>query len=200
MRIRSILLLLLAMQLTLVGILIALAVAMQQTQLLAEEAEERRFDSYQLADELRQSSDDLTRFARTYVTTSDERYEQYFLEILAIRNGESPRPEDYGGIYWDLIAAGLGKDWPDGPTLSLRSRMLEAGFTNEEFDKLSEAQNRSDALVRLESVAMNAIKGTVRRRDRHVCNCWRAQPRSGHHARSWRGLSRREGTDHGTNR
>jgi adenylate cyclase len=159
MRIRSILLLLLAIQLIFVGILVALAVAMQQTQLLAEEAEERRFDSYQLADELRQSSDDLTRFARTYVTTSDERYEQYFHEILAIRDGESPLPEGYSGIYWDLISTELGKDRPEGPGLSLRSRMLNAGFTNKEFDKLSEAQNRSDALVRLENVAMNAMKG-----------------------------------------
>ena len=159
MRIRTILLLLLAIQLIFVAILVALAVAMQQTQLLAEEAEERRFDSYQLADELRQSSDDLTRFARTYVTTSDERYEQYFHEILAIRDGESPLPEGYSGIYWDLISTELGKDRPEGPGLSLRSRMLNAGFTNKEFDKLSEAQNRSDALVRLENVAMNAMKG-----------------------------------------
>jgi class 3 adenylate cyclase len=37
--------------------------------------------------------------------------------------------------------------------------MLDAGFTNEEFDKLSESQNRSDALVRLEDVAMHAVKG-----------------------------------------
>ncbi len=150
---------LLVVQLVLVGGLIGLAVAMQQTQLAAEEAETRRFTSYQLADELRQSSDDLTRFARTYVATGDERFERFFHSILAIRNGDAPRPEGYEGVYWDLVAAGLGKGWPEGKAQSLRSRMLDAGFTNAEFDKLTEAQNRSDALVRLEDVAMNAIVG-----------------------------------------
>ncbi|HJX31225.1 MAG TPA: hypothetical protein VJ624_05160 [Thermodesulfobacteriota bacterium] len=33
--------------------------------------------SYTLADELRQSSDDLTRFARIYVATGDPKYEQF---------------------------------------------------------------------------------------------------------------------------
>ena len=159
MRTRTILSVFVGVQLLLVACLIALAIAMQQTQLHAEEAVKRRILSYQLADELRQSSDDLTRFARTYVTTGDDRFEKYFREILAIRNGELPRPEGYEGIYWDLVAVGLGKDWLEGETSSLRSRMLEAGFTNEEFDKLSLAQNRSDTLVQLENVAMNAIKG-----------------------------------------
>ncbi|MBT5658416.1 MAG: HAMP domain-containing protein [Phycisphaerae bacterium] len=159
MRIRTILTLLLAVQLSLVAILIGLAVAMQQVQLYAEDAEEARFASYKLADELRQSSDDLTRFARTFVATGDSKYQQFFQDTLSIRDGDAPRPEGYGGIYWDLVIAGLGKDWPDGPSVSLHNRMLEAGFTNAEFDKLSEAQNRSDTLVRLENVAMNAVQG-----------------------------------------
>ncbi len=159
MRVRTILILLLAVQLSLVAILIGLAVAMQQVHLYAEDAEEARFASYKLADELRQSSDDLTRFARTFVATGDSKYQQFFQDTLSIRDGDAPRPEGYGGIYWDLVIAGLGKDWPDGPSVSLRNRMLAAGFTNAEFDKLNEAQNRSDTLVRLENVAMNAVQG-----------------------------------------
>lgn len=159
MRVRTILTLLLAVQLSLVAILISLAFAMQQTQLDAEDAEETRFASYKLADELRQSSDDLTRFARTFVATGDTKYQKFFQDTLSIRDGDAPRPEGYDGIYWDLVIAGLGKDWPDGPSVSLRNRMLAAGFTNAEFGKLSEAQNRSDTLVRLEGVAMNAVQG-----------------------------------------
>ncbi len=159
MRIRTSLTILLVVQLVLVAALIALAVAMQQTQTLAEAAANRRFESYRLADELRQSSDDLTRFARTYVATGDPQFEDFFRRVLQIRNGESPRPIGYDGVYWDLVAAGLGREWPDGGTSSLRSRMLDAGFTNAEFDQLSESQNRSDALIRLEDVAMNAVKG-----------------------------------------
>ena len=58
-----------------------------------EVAESRRHDSFRLADQLRQSSDDLTRMARTYVVTGDSRYEEYFNRILAIRDGDAPRPD-----------------------------------------------------------------------------------------------------------
>ncbi len=159
MRLRTTLLILLAVQLILVAVLIALAVSMRQTQVLAEHAEERRYHSYQLADQLRQSSDDLTRFARTYVATGDPRFEQHFRSVLDIRNGEAPMPDGYEGIYWDLIVGGSPTPEFHTPPQSLRSRMLEAGFTNEEFNKLTEAQNNSDALVRLEDVAMHAVKG-----------------------------------------
>lgn len=158
MRIRTILLALLAVQLVLVAGLIRLAFQTQNTQIATETAERRRFTSFRLADELRQSSDDLTRFARTYAATGDERYETYFRDILAIRNGQAPRPEGYEGVYWDLVAGGHPVG-PLGEKASMRSRMLKAGFTTREFDKLTESQTRSDELVRLEDVAMNAIKG-----------------------------------------
>ncbi len=160
MRIRTILLTLLGVQLALVGGLIGLALLMHQTQLETEEAEHRRYTSFRLADELRQSSDDLTRFARTYATTGDKRYEEYFRLILAIRNGDVPRPAGYEGVYWDLVAGrDDGTETADGEAQPLRVRMLDVGFTTTEFEKLAESQNRSDALVRLENVAMNAVKG-----------------------------------------
>jgi hypothetical protein len=65
-----------------------------------EECEERKYFSYKLADELRQSSDDLTRMVRTYSITGDPIYKEYFQQILDIRNGISPRPENYSGIFW----------------------------------------------------------------------------------------------------
>jgi adenylate cyclase len=159
MRVRTILTLLLAVQLCLVVCLISLAVAMQQIQIDAEEAGDSRFASYKLAEELRQSSNDLTRFARTFVATGDPRYRQYFQDTLAIRAGTTPRPEGYDGIYWDLVAGGIEGDWADGPSISLRDRMLDTGFTNAEFSKLNESQNRSNTLVQLENVAMNAVQG-----------------------------------------
>ena len=97
MRIRNILLILLGVQLCLVGGLILTALQMQATQTLTENAEQQRLTSLLLADELRQSSDDLTRFARTYVTTGDDRYEDYFNQVLAIRNGDVRRPDGYEG-------------------------------------------------------------------------------------------------------
>ncbi|NBS14700.1 MAG: HAMP domain-containing protein [Verrucomicrobia bacterium] len=120
----------------------------------------QRFESYQLADEVRQSSDDLTRMARTFVITGDPKYEKFFERILAIREGTGPRPKTYNEVYWDLITTPneppLG---PDEKPSSLESRMLEAGFTVEEFSLLQNAHVQSDQLAQIESNAIHALKG-----------------------------------------
>ena len=120
--------------------------------------QEVRYQSYLAADELRQSSDDLTRLARTFVITGDQRYEQQFCDVLAIRDGEKPRPLAYNRIYWDFVAAGEIPR-PDGQAKALQELMQELGFSDEELAKLAEAKQKSDGLVRLEKTAMNAIKG-----------------------------------------
>ncbi|PON18116.1 hypothetical protein C2W62_09585 [Candidatus Entotheonella serta] len=148
--------------LILIGLLVSLVMLtslIAQNQRASVASEYRRYESFKLADELRQSSDDLTRMARTYVVTGDPVYEQYFLEILAIRNGEQPRPENYSGIYWDFVVATGEKPTSDRPATALEQLMRQMHFTEEEFLQLQEAQNRSDSLVRLENVAMNAVKG-----------------------------------------
>jgi class 3 adenylate cyclase/HAMP domain-containing protein len=124
------------------------------------EAELQKYYSYQLADELRQSSDDLTRMARTYAVTGNEKYQKFFNRILTIRNGETPRPQDYNDIYWDLVTGDAEQDSADaGEKISLESRMLSAGFTVQEFALLKDSQNQSDSLVKLENIAMHALKG-----------------------------------------
>lgn len=135
--------------------------AVYQAQLKLTQKYENRYQSYLLADELRQSSDDLTRFARTYVMEANPKYEKYYWDILAIRNGEKARPEFYERIYWDLLAQNGQKPRPDGKTVSLQSLMRQAGFTEEEFAQLKLAQQNSDALVYTETIAMNAVKGIL---------------------------------------
>ena len=69
---------LLALIFTSVGILILLllgnALLSRQKDAELGEAELQKHCSYQLADELRQSSDDLTRMARTYAVTGNKKY------------------------------------------------------------------------------------------------------------------------------
>ncbi|PHV18775.1 methyl-accepting chemotaxis protein [Janthinobacterium sp. BJB303] len=125
----------------------------------ANRVTETRYQSYLLADELRQSSDDLTRLARTYVVTGDARYEQQYLDILDIRNGKKPRPAHYERIYWDFVAAGVPVPASTGPAVPLAELMRKAGFSEQEFAKLREAQANSDGLVKTEVIAMNAVKG-----------------------------------------
>jgi signal transduction histidine kinase/DNA-binding response OmpR family regulator len=126
------------------------------------EVSERRHLSYKLADELRQSSDDLTRMARTYVVTGDPIYEAFFNDILAIRNGEQPRPEHYDRIYWDFVTARRERPPSTGSALPIEARMREMRFTEDELGLLSEARRHSDALTDLESTAMHAVKGRFR--------------------------------------
>ncbi|ATP08854.1 chemotaxis protein [Aeromonas salmonicida] len=124
-----------------------------------EQSYQQRYQSYLLADELRQSSDDLTRLGRTYVITKDPAYEQQYMRILAIRNGEQNRPEGYNRIYWDFVAASGQNPRPD---TSLRRGLIDlmkdAGFTDGELAKLNEAKNNSDALVSTEVAAFKLVQ------------------------------------------
>lgn len=117
-----------------------------------------RYQSYVIADMLHQSSDDLTNMARLYVSTGNKKYRTYYDEILAIRNGASPRPLHYDELYWDLVTE---KERPQayGPPKSLNSMMLDHHFTLKEFSLLTKAENRSNELTATEIKAMNAIEG-----------------------------------------
>ena len=68
-------------------------------------SEHHRYRSLLLAGELFQSSEHLTRMARTYVITGNPVYERQFFEILDIREGIKPRPQNYSATYWHLMAA-----------------------------------------------------------------------------------------------
>ncbi|WP_082813707.1 HAMP domain-containing methyl-accepting chemotaxis protein [Bradyrhizobium sp. DOA1] len=122
-------------------------------------AYDNRYRSYLLADELRQSSDDLTRLGRTYVVTGDAAYKAQYLDILSIRNGEKPRPQAYHRIYWDFVAGGTAKPRPDAETVALSALMKRQGFADGEFKQLEQAQKNSDGLVNLEVEAMNLVEG-----------------------------------------
>lgn len=129
--------------------------AASQEQILANAL---RYQSYLLADELRQSSDDLTRLARTYVVFANPKWEEQYFEILDIRNGKKPRPEHPERILWDFEAAGISVS-RGGIQAPLRDLMEKAGFTQQEFAYLNQAEENSNALVHTETVAMNAVKG-----------------------------------------
>jgi len=139
-----------------IGVVAALLYVNEENLILSQRV---RFESYLLADELRQSSDDLTRFVRIYVVTGDPKYERYYRDVLAIRNGVKPRPEHYNRIYWDFVAAGEPAPRPATEAVSLQARMSRLGFTDAEFHKLSEAHRNSDALVKRENTAMRAVAG-----------------------------------------
>jgi signal transduction histidine kinase len=118
-----------------------------------------RFESYRLCDELRQSSDNLTRFARAYAATGDPRYEQYYRDLLAIRDGEKRLPEGCRGIDVDFVEADSQPPPLGQRKAPLKQLMRELGFTSPEFSKLGEAEQAWNALESTDNVAMNVVKG-----------------------------------------
>ncbi len=126
-----------------------------------DRANEARHQSFVLADVLRQSSDDLTRMARTYVVTGDPVYKKYYQDILDIRDGKKARPEKYEDIYWDLVLADGKLPRPDsGQAIALLDLMRQAGITQQEFSKLAEAKADSDALTATSFEAMKLSEST----------------------------------------
>ncbi|MEP3245602.1 MAG: ATP-binding protein [Sneathiella sp.] len=113
----------------------------------------------ELADQLRQSSDDLTRMARKYVVTGEERFENYFHHIVAIREGHAPRPENYHKVYWDFVIVDNISPPDTGSHISLIELMKEINLTENEQALLQNAKNNSDKLIKLEETAFAAIKG-----------------------------------------
>jgi methyl-accepting chemotaxis protein len=147
------------LQLILIIVLAILILTLYQNQKNLAKTRDQHFNSYLLADELRQSSDDLTRLARTYVATANPEFEREYWAVLDIRNGKIPRPTDYDRIYWDFVSSNGIKPRADGETISLQDLMIREGFTKEELAKLSLAQKKSNDLVKAETIAMNAMKG-----------------------------------------
>ena len=76
------------------------------------------------------SSDDLTNYARYFVTTKDEQWRSEFNNTLKIRNGEV---SDEAGI-----------------TKSFKDRVKEVPFLQSELDKLLKAEQLSNNLAKLE--------------------------------------------------
>lgn len=123
------------------------------------EGHETRYRLFQLADELRQSSDDLTRMARLYAVTGDARYKAHFERMLDIRRGDWPRPVRYWDVYWDFVAD--THEYPEeregAEALALADMVARAGLSAVELDLFWVAEERYDELGAIEAQAMKAL-------------------------------------------
>jgi PAS domain S-box-containing protein len=122
-------------------------------------SKQQRSQSLQLVDLVRQTSDDLTRMARTFAATGDERFLDYFEHILSIRAGDAPRPIEYHRVYWDIVSASGEYPRADSEPQSIASLMAEYGFAGEERFLLEQAELASTELAALESEAISLAQG-----------------------------------------
>ncbi|MCL2638863.1 MAG: ATP-binding protein [Oscillospiraceae bacterium] len=111
----------------------------------ARELADNRFISQLLAEELKESSNNLTSAVRKFVVTGDEEYALEFMEIVEIRAGEKPRHDNH------LVAP--------GETVALHTLMEEAGYSERELELLQLSALLSEKLVDIEVEAMNAVRG-----------------------------------------
>ena len=137
-----------------------------------DRANDVRQESFLLVDELRQSSEDLTRLSRTFAVTGDPVYKKQYQDIIDIRNGKKPRPLDRYFSVWNVqqpggqavsqasLATPLrgGPGGHGGETIALLDLMRRAGLSAEEQHKLAEAKANSDALAVIELEAMKLVE------------------------------------------
>ena len=103
------------------------------------------------ADEIAQSSQDLTRLCRLYIITKSNTYLEEYLTITKWQNGEIPRPESVNAQLFP------------GRTVGRTELLKELGCTAEELALLNTASSLSVHLSDLERQAMESI-----RRQRYV--------------------------------
>ena len=144
------------------GMVVALSVAFLvyvQSEKRIDVANARRIEFIRLLEELRDSSDNLTRMVRTFVVTGDPAYEQAYREILDIREGRIPGRSPASQVYWEL---GEGDRPAAGATANgavpLLERMRRAGITEEELRSLQSAKTESDHLTGVEFRAMEEMR------------------------------------------
>jgi signal transduction histidine kinase len=131
--------------------------------------QEKRAQSIELADELRQSSDDLTNFARMYAVTGDKKYKFIYNRIISIRDGTEIRPPEYQDINWDLNV--LNQDGINlftvvvdengneiGRKVSFEKLMREVGMDADEFKHLDISKSQSDYLAQIEMDVFRIIE------------------------------------------
>lgn len=127
---------------------IGLISALMQNQQQLEASQEFQYYSWRLADELRTSSDELTRTARNYVVTGDKKHYDEYWNIARVRNGKLPRPND-------------GRVYP-GEKIALLDLIARVGASTQELALLKEAKENSDALISTEMSAFEAVEAEMK--------------------------------------
>jgi len=107
---------------------------------------EERFLAFNIADEFRHTSMNLTRFARTYSATGKQKYWDDYWTIVNWRSGEIPRPDF------------VHNELHPGEKVAQSDIMKEIGYTESEFQMLAEISKMSNDLINLEDQAMKSVE------------------------------------------
>ena len=114
-----------------------------------------------LADEMRMTSEFLTRFARRYAVNKEQKVLDWYNQIIEIRDGKLARPQSYDAMYWDLVAVNIKPppEITDKHGRSLLDLFTEVSYSTLANQKMIDAKNRSDDLARIEKISFHAMNG-----------------------------------------
>ena len=120
---------------------------------------EKRFASVLFIEEVRQTSEDLSRAAIAYAATGNSRFKEKYRNILDIRDGiTAPRNFDNEELYshWAPIVNTLEDGLKTHRPLMEMTKQL--GFSPEESAKLELASNLTRDMMRIERAAMEEVE------------------------------------------
>ncbi len=117
----------------------AISILILHTQKEDYNDQDARLQAWVVAAELRISSENLTQYARAYVSTRDSIWLHKYYDVLNTRNGISPRE--------------------NGRRISFHDSITKINMPEEELDLLQESEQHSNELAIIEIAAMNAVKG-----------------------------------------
>lgn len=122
------------------------------------QSERNRYASIRTAYELLQNSDDLTKMARLYTITGDEKYKHYFDDIIAIRDGKLARPKNYSPFYWHHVLGGKQRHVPTEASVGFIPAINKLNFSAFETERLRKAERSENELMNLEKQAFDLME------------------------------------------
>ena len=111
----------------------------------ARELADNRFYQQLLAEELKESSHELTSAVRKFVVTGEEFYSAEFMNIVHILSGERTRS--------------LNRLVAPGQRIPFQTLIDNAGYSDRELELMRRSNQLSDDLIETEIEAMNAVRG-----------------------------------------
>ena len=118
------------------------------------------------SNEIKQTSQDLTRLCRLFAVTGNEQYRQEYLTIVQWINGERPRPQTVDA-----------KLFP-GRTITRHDLLVELQCNAQEMALLNAASGYSEKLTECEKQAMDSVLS-------HTCAAGQMEPQQGETAQNF---------------
>lgn len=127
-----------------------------------EQVMSNRKDSVALTSRIENDTHQLSQFVRAYTSTGNTNYLLYYYDLIAIRKGTKPEPEDYDSQYWYEVTTGVREhlfERPPSKSKSLFQQLANLSFSPQETEYLGKILDISEQMARTEQIAFAATQG-----------------------------------------